>query len=181
MSASAQRGDSRGWSPDRLIHRQTYIDLIRSYLADYGSQRNLARALGLSEPYVSYLLEPARRSHGLRHEHWSVQLSAAGYQVAETFTYVKTPSEARAHQIAALLGRDRDRREALIEEVRQARRAHLPPQFGQPISASQASAALRVIGDVHQAALYGTTEAETASSYARVWEQIGRASCRERV
>src|SRR5215469_10389159 len=39
-------GDSRGWSPERLIHRQTYIDLIRAYLADYGTQRDLARALG---------------------------------------------------------------------------------------------------------------------------------------
>lgn len=170
MNVSTWLGDPRGWSPARLIHRQTYIDLVRSYLDDYGSQRQLARALGLSEPYVSYLLEPVRALDGPRDEHWSVQLSAAGYQVAEAFKYVKTPSEARARQIADLLCQDRDRRDALLEEVRQARRADRPPQFRHLISAGQANAALRVIGDVHQGALYGTTEAETASSYARVWE-----------
>jgi hypothetical protein len=170
MNAPARCDDPRGWSPERLIHRQTYIDLIRSYLVDYGSQRNLARALGLSEPYVSYLLEHARRAGTGQHEHWSVLLTAAGYEVAEAFKYVKTPSEARAQQIAGLLGCDRDRREALLAEVRLARRPLNPSQFARPMSASQANAALRVIGDTHQAALYSTAETETASSYARVWD-----------
>lgn len=26
----------RSWDLDRLMHRQTYIDLIRAYLVDYG-------------------------------------------------------------------------------------------------------------------------------------------------
>jgi hypothetical protein len=170
MNSPARRDDPLGWSPERLIHRQTYIDLIRSYLADYGSQRNLARALGLSEPYLSYLLEPVRRADRGQREHWSALLSAAGYEAAEAFKYVKTPSEARAQQIAGLLGCDSDRREALLEEVRLARRARRPPRFAQPMPDSQATAALRVIGDIHQTALYSTAELQTASSYARVWE-----------
>jgi hypothetical protein len=48
------------WDPERLIHRQTYIDLIRAYLRDNGSQHDLAQALGLSEAYASYMLAPLR-------------------------------------------------------------------------------------------------------------------------
>lgn len=57
------------WDPQRLIHRQTYIDLIRAYLRDYGSQHDLARALGLSEAYASYLLAPLRLGDDRRPAH----------------------------------------------------------------------------------------------------------------
>jgi len=40
------------WDPERLIHRQTYIDLIRAYLRDYGSQHDLARALAMDAALI---------------------------------------------------------------------------------------------------------------------------------
>jgi hypothetical protein len=55
----------QNWPPESIFHRQMYIDLIRAYLdliraylPDYGSQRDLARALGISEVYLSLILEP---------------------------------------------------------------------------------------------------------------------------
>jgi hypothetical protein len=87
---------NRSWDPGRLIHRQTYIDLIDAYLADYGTRRDLARALGVSEVYVSYLLKPLSLAAGRPPAHWSGLLSAAGYEVAEALKFAKTPSQARA-------------------------------------------------------------------------------------
>jgi hypothetical protein len=164
--------EARSWDVDRLIHRQTYIDLIRAYLADYGSQHDLACALGLSEAYVSYLLEPLRLASGRRQaEHWSVLLCAAGHEVAEAFKYVKTPSEVRARRIAEQLLTDADRRDVLRYHISLARRRTRPAPESPALSASAARAALEMIGEIHQAALYDPTEPVTASSYARVWEQ----------
>lgn len=157
---------------DRLMHRQTYIDLIRAYLADYGSQRDLACALGLSEAYASYLLEPLRLSSGRRPaEHWSVLLCAAGHEIAEAFKYVKTPAEVRARQIAEQLLTDADRRDVLRYHISLARRRAMPPPDSPGMSASAARAALEMVGEIHQAALYAPAGPVTASSYARVWEQ----------
>lgn len=170
MTDRHRPGDPCGWSPYRLIHRQTYIDLIRAYLVDYGAQRDLARALGLSEPYLSYLLEPVRVPGMRKAEHWSVLLARAGYEITEAFKYVKTPSQARAEQIARLLTSDAERRDILLEHVRLARAANLRAPFTAMLPTGQAQAALRVISDIHQAALYSPAGAETASSYASVWE-----------
>ncbi|MGH3190089.1 MAG: hypothetical protein ACRDOL_23050 [Streptosporangiaceae bacterium] len=154
------------------MHRQTYIDLIRAYLIDYGSQRDLSRALGLSEAYASYLLEPLRLASDRRQaEHWSVPLCAAGYEVAEAFKYVKTPTEVRARQIAEQLLTDGDRRDVLRYHISMARRRALPSLDSPAMSASTARAALEMIGEIHQASLYDPTEQVTASSYARVWEK----------
>jgi hypothetical protein len=162
------------WSQDldQLMHRQTYIDLIRAYLVDYGSQRDLACALGFSEAYASYLLEPLRLANGGGQAgHWSVLLCAAGHEVAEAFKYVKTPAEVRARQIAAQLLTDADRREVLLHHINMARRAARPPPDSPAMSADAARAALEMIGEIHQAALYDQAEPVTASSYARVWAQ----------
>lgn len=160
----------RSWDLDRLMHRQTYIDLIRAYLVDYGSQRDLARALGFSEAYASYLLEPLRLAGGGRPAgHWSV-LCAAGREVAEAFKYVKTPAEVRARQIAEQLLTDADRRDVLQYHINMARRAARSPPDSPAMSAGAARAALDVVGEIHQAALYDPAEPVTADSYVRVWE-----------
>jgi hypothetical protein len=169
-SAVGRRDSPPDWAPERLIHRQTYIDLIRAYLSDYGSQRDLARALGLSEAYVSYLLEPLRLANDRTAAHWSVLLAAAGYEIAETFKYVKTPSQARAARISRLLTSDAERRDVLVEHIRLSRGHAGPAPFARPLQAVHAQAALRVIGEIHQAALYSPAGPETAASYARVWE-----------
>ena len=162
----------RSWDLDRLMHRQTYIDLIRAYLVDYGSQRDLACALGFSEAYASYLLEPLRLTSGGRQSgHWSVLLCAAGHEVAEAFKYVKTPAEVRACQIAEQLLTDADRRDVLLYHINMARRAARPPPDSPAMSAGAARAALEMVGEIHQAALYDPAEPVTASSYARVWAQ----------
>jgi hypothetical protein len=160
----------RSWDLDRLMHRQTYIDLIRAYLVDYGSQRDLACALGFSEAYASYLLEPLRLASGGRQAgHWSVVLCAAGHEVAEAFKYVKTPAEIRARQIAEQLLTDADRRDVLLYHISMARRVARPPPDSPAMSTSTARAALDAVGEIHQVALYDPTEPVTASSYARVW------------
>jgi len=154
------------------MHRQTYIDLIRAYLVDYGSQRDLARALGLSEAYASYLLEPLRLANGPRQaEHWSVLLYAAGHEVAEAFKYVKTPAEVRARQIADQLLTDAARRDVLLYHISMAGRVAKPAPSSPAMSASEARAVLKIVGETHHAALYDPAETVTAASYARVWEQ----------
>jgi hypothetical protein len=164
--------EARSWDLDRLMHRQTYIDLIRAYLADYGSQRDLARALGISEAYASYLLEPVRLRLSRRQDgHWSILLCAAGHEVAEAFKYVKTPAEFRAQQIASQLLTDADRRDVLLYHVSLARRLAPAPADSALLSASDARTMLQTIGETHQAALYGPAEAVTAASYAQVWRQ----------
>jgi hypothetical protein len=162
----------RSWDLDRLMHRQTYIDLIRAYLVDYGSQRDLASALGFSQAYASYLLEPLRLTTGGRQAgHWSVLLCAAGHEVAEAFKYVKTPAEARARQIAEQLLTDADRRDVLLYHINMARRPARPSPDSPRMSASEARAALEMVGEIHQAALYDPAEQVTARSYARVWAE----------
>lgn len=161
------------WDPERLIHRQTYISLVRAYLLDYGSQHDLARALGLSEAYASLLLAPLHLGAS-RHEvvHWSALLLAAGYEVAEAFKLIKTPSLARAQQIADHLCTDAERREVLLHHINLARGSVKPSAPATaPLSASEADAAIRAIGDVHQVALYHSSEASTAASYAQVWRK----------
>jgi hypothetical protein len=164
-------GKARGRDLDRVMHRQTYIDLIRAYLADYGSQRDLARALGFSEAYASYLLEPPRLTGDSREApHWSTVLAAAGYEIAEAFKYVKTPAESRARQIADQLLTDADRREVLLYHVSMARKpAELPPD-PRTMSASEARQALHIVGETHQAALNDPAAPVTAASYRRVWQ-----------
>ncbi len=164
------------WDPERLVHRQIYIDLIRAYLADYGSQRALASALGLSEAYASYLLEPPRLAGGRRDQHWSVLLAESGHEVADAFRFVKTPSEARARQIAGQLASDAERRAVLLHHVRMARRLSGRPGSPltvRPISGDAANEQLRAIADAHQAALDSPVEAVTAAGYALVWRQAG--------
>jgi hypothetical protein len=170
-------GSPGRWDPERLIHRQTYIDLIRAYLLDYGSQHDLSRALGFSEAYASFLLAPLRPSASRRDVvHWSVLL-LAGHEVAEAFRWVKTPSQARARQIADQLCTDTERREVLLFHIDLARMPAKPgAPSSVPLSASEAKAIILTIGDVHQAALYDSSEAVTAASYAQVWRQARAAS-----
>jgi len=161
------------WDPQRLIHRQTYIDLIRAYLLDYGSQRDLARALHMSEAYASYLLDPLRPAVSRRRAaHWSVLLSASGLELAETLRFVKTPSQRRAQQIADQLCTDAERREALLDHINMARRSAEPSSAGSsPISFSEAGVAIEAIGQLHKAALHDSRALVTAAAYAKVWHQ----------
>jgi hypothetical protein len=164
----------RPWDPERLVHRQTYIDLIDAYLVDYGTRRDLARALGVSEAYISYLLKPLRTSIGRPGEHWTTLLAAAGYEVADAFKFAKTPSQARARQIAQTLVSDTDRRDALLFHVSRARTpasrrtASLPP-----LPPDAVRRALGQIGDVHQHALTSPVAVVAAASYAQVWKHTG--------
>lgn len=158
------------WEPERLAHRQTYIDLIKAYLGDYGSQRDLARALGVSEVYISYLLKPVRLAEGHPAAHWSSLLAAAGYEVADAFRFAKTPSQTRARQIAEHLVTDADRRAALLYHVAMARQPVRPAAAGlQPLAGTEVRRALRAVGDIHLDALGNPVESVAAASYARVW------------
>jgi hypothetical protein len=85
-----------------------YVDLVRSYLLDFGSRRSLARALGVKESFVTYLLTPfgARSPHG-------------GLLPA------KTPSQVKAERLVTLLCADVERRAVLLRHITAARE-HAP-------------------------------------------------------
>ena len=158
------------WDPERLIHRQTYIDLIRAYLRDYGSQHDLARALGLSEAYASYVLAPLRLGDDRRQAHWAALLTANGHEVAEAFKFAKTPSLHRAGQIADLLCTDTERREVLLHHIGLARRPPRPPVLGgAPLPDTEARAAINALAELHHSALHDSRPWMTAVTYARVW------------
>ena len=158
------------WDPERLIHRQTYIDLIRAYLRDYGSQHDLARALGLSEAYASYLLAPLRLGDDRRQAHWADLLTARGDEVAEAFKFAKTPSQHRARQIADLLCTDAERREVLLHHIGLARRpSRFPARDGVPLPDPEARAAVNALAELHHSALHDSRPHLTAVTYARVW------------
>lgn len=164
-------GIVRTWDPQRLIHRQTYIDLIRAYLIDYGSQRDLSRALGLSEAYTSYLLTPAGLSARQHDASWSVIMESIGPDAAEAFKFLKTPSQDRAHQIARLLCTDADRRDVLLQHISLARHASRPTAVTNAmISGAEAAEAISTLGDLHQEALHAGEATQTANAYARIWE-----------
>ncbi len=164
-------GQSNRWDPQRLIHRQIYIDLIRAYLLDYGTQRDLARALGMSEAYASYLLAPVR-SATARGGHWSVVLRAAGHDIAEAFRFLKTPSQIRAQQIAGQLCNDAERRDVLLHHIDLARRGGGPAAGAALfIPADEADAAIKEVDELHQLALHATNALVTAESYAQVWDK----------
>ena len=158
------------WDPERLIHRQTYIDLVRAYLRDYGSQHDLARALGLSEAYASYMLAPLRSGDDRRPGHWAELVTADGREVAEAFKFAKTPSADRARQIAGLLCTDADRREVLLHHIGLARRRSRPPVPGSvPLPYAEPRAAINALAELHHSALHDSRPWMTAVTYARVW------------
>jgi hypothetical protein len=163
-------GGPPAWDPERLIHRQTYIDLIRAYLRDYGSQHDLARALGLSEAYASYLLAPLRLGDDRRPAHWADLLAARGGEVAEAFKFAKTPSRHRALQIADLLCTDAERREVLLHHIGLASRpSRFPARDGVPLPDPEARAAVNALAELHHSALHDSRPHMTAVTYARVW------------
>jgi hypothetical protein len=158
------------WDPECLLHRQMYIDLISAYLADYGTRRDLARALGVSEAFLSYLLQSPRLTGRPPPAHWTVLMAAAGCEVADALRFAKTPSQVRASQIADRLVSDDARREILLYHVSRARgRAKPDPPQPQRMSPETATRSLQLVGDVHQDALHHSAEAVAADSYARVW------------
>ncbi|MFC6087571.1 hypothetical protein [Sphaerisporangium aureirubrum] len=150
---------------DRVVHRQTYIDLIRAYLRDYGSQRRLARALGMSDAYLSYLLEPLHGGGG----HWSAALTAPAREVAEAFKFAKTPSERRAREIADTLCDDADRRDALLEHIELARATAVPRRPAALLAGHDVAAAVARAGDLHHRALTVRDGEATRVAYGQVW------------
>jgi len=170
-------GRPPAWDPQRLIHRQTYIDLIRAYLRDYGSQHDLARALGLSEAYASYLLAPLRLDDDRRAAHWADLLTARGDEVAEAFKFAKTPSQHRARQIADLLCPDAERREVLLHHIGLARRqSRFPGRDGVRLPDPEVRAAINALAELHHSALHELRPDMTAVTYARVWHDAGSLS-----
>src|SRR5690349_11104130 len=95
-----------------------YVDLVRAYLHDYGSQAQLAQAMGVTEAYLSYLLAPV----GGR-GYWGQVLQRPAGSVGDERRFDKTPSLRRAGQIADEVGLVGERREVLLDHIRLARRA----------------------------------------------------------
>jgi transcriptional regulator with XRE-family HTH domain len=159
----------------RALHRQMYVDLIRAYLRDYGSQRDLARALGITEAYVSFLLEPFRAVEAKRRSlHWASSLRVTDYEIVEAFKFLKTPSEERAEQIADQLCTDVERRDVLLYHINLARRPSIQAREKITIPADQAQSILTTIGDIHQVALFDPDASVNRDAYSDVWDRAAR-------
>jgi hypothetical protein len=156
----------------RALHRQMYVDLIRAYLRDYGSQRDLARALGITEAYLSFLLEPLRVAGATRRSlHWASVLTIPDYEVVDAFKFLKTPSEERADQIADQLCTDMERRDVLLYHINLARRPSLEVRENMTIPADHAQSVLTAIGNIHQVALFHPDTLANRDAYSDVWDR----------
>lgn len=149
---------------------QMYVDLIRVYLRDYGSQKDLARALGLTEAYLSFLVEPLRTTGTQRQDlHWAEMLTKNDLEIAEAFRFLKTPSEERASQLAAELCTEPERREVLQYHIAMARASARDHEPTAGMSLDDARSALAITSHVHGVALGSPDAIANRSAYAQVW------------
>lgn len=148
-----------------------YIDLVRAYLREYGKQSGLARAIGVTEAYLSFLLEPFHPYQQRRqHAYWDLAIDMPPHGIVETLKYLKTPSPHRAKQLAELLCTQPEQYAFLLHHLDLARRRH--PPSAQPstrLCRDEIEEALRKIGNLHAVALHGTEPHDTHMAYAHVW------------
>jgi hypothetical protein len=166
------------WPSYRALHRQMYVDLLRAYLLQYGSQRALATALGFSDAYLSLLLEPLRSpSDGSRKlAYWAAAARRPPYEVAEALRALKNPSLDRAKQLADHLCSDEERREVLLYHINQASRSWPSTSRAEKrLSAEEAQQVTLSLGAMHHAALHSSDPNAARTGYAQVWES-GRAA-----
>jgi hypothetical protein len=152
----------------RSFHRQMYVDLIRAYLLDYGSRRDLARALGVKEPFITYILAPSAAAESPGNP---------GRRAARP--PVKTPSTRRAEHIASLLCSDAERRDVLLHHIGQARSGL--PATGLWLAAPSPARlveALRVVEDLHAVATNAADPAAARQAYHELWRRGQRALAR---
>jgi hypothetical protein len=149
-----------------------YVDLIRAYLHDYGSQAVLARAIGVTEAYLSYLLTPVgSRVCG----YWGQVLQRPPGQVGDERRFDKTPSQQRAAQIADEMGVAGDRREVLLNHIRLARYATINGSAVGRYDPTMADSVIETIGVVHARALRHPDPVQTRRAYGDVWLVAGQA------
>ena len=154
----------------RVFHRQMYVDLIRSYLQDYGSQRDLARALRLSEAYVSFLLEPLRVPGAPRPRlYWASALTAPDFEIFEAFRFLKTPSEDRARQLASVLCTESDRCDALLYHISMAQASSQQHESIRSMPGDEARDKLALTGHAHQIVQRSPDVGASKSAHAQVW------------
>jgi predicted transcriptional regulator len=150
-----------------------YIDLARAYLADYGSQSELARALGISNAALSYILKPwDPMGTGRRYEPWGGSSELLVEDVSNALKQLKVPSNLRARQISQELCSDSERREALTHHMELARDRD-PATFGgleDPLAPDETAEVIRVIGEIHAVALQGFGAQDARVAYSQVWE-----------
>ena len=152
------------------FHRQMYVDLLCAYIIEYGSRRDVARALGVTEPFVTYLLTPG-----------DARGPTGGPRP------LKTPSGARADQLAALLCADGERRAVLLRHIAGARRGSAPaPAWSEAREAGQGHChgachssddPFPLLEKLHAAATFGASHAQARTAYAVLWRQ-GHAALR---
>ncbi|MBV6702755.1 hypothetical protein KV557_37620 [Kitasatospora aureofaciens] len=160
------------WPQLRIFHRQMYVDLVRAYLVDYGTQEDLARALNLSAPYVSYILKPLEGDleGGRAFAYWEDVDDATLLDINEALKYLKTPAKVRAEQIADSLCSDSERREVLLEHMRLAAARHPPGGVAvNPLGREELEATIKAIGQLHSVALSSLDPGDTKRAYSQVW------------
>jgi hypothetical protein len=161
----------------RMLHRQMYIDLIRAHLREEGTQAELARALGVTEAYLSFAMEPVRplptrtaKAPVRRHEAVWVDIADLPLaHVREELKVLKTPSAERARQIATYLALTDEPRDRLLSHADMARGGDFAASPLQPLGSAELRPALRTVGDAHQLGLYSTNADDARRAYGRVW------------
>jgi hypothetical protein len=150
-----------------------YIDLLRAYLLQYGSQRALARALGVSDAYLSLLLEPLRLPGGGSRKlaYWADAARWPRHDLAEALRALKSPSLDRARQLVDRLCSDEERREVLLYHVSQASASLRPTKRAEMgLSAEEGQQITLMLGAMHHAALHSSDANAARSGYAQVWD-----------
>lgn len=141
------------WRPGPEWHQRISADVLRSYLRRRGwSQRDLARALGVSEVHVSHIFNPEPRP-----------------RVARLI------APRREGQLFDLLEIDPEGREVLRDHLARARRGRRQPEpEGSWLDRPAVEAALASLRDLHGVASYSPDAAAAGRAYLRLWEAAGQ-------
>jgi hypothetical protein len=154
-----------------------YIDLVRAYLLRYGTQSKLARVLGVTEAYLSFLLEPFRPyGQGRRDAYWAVVLDTPPHEIIETLKFLKAPSPDRATQLAEHLCSEVEEQALLLYHVA-CSRSRYPPhaQASTCLQSDEVVEEITAIGKLHAVALHGVEPTATNTAYLQVWNAALRA------
>jgi hypothetical protein len=133
---------------EEQAHRVAYTALLRSVLKEPGSKERLARAAGISQQYLSYLLNPAD---------------------GRTLTF-RIPSPRVANQIAGALPADRALREDVRQHMHLASQRQLSRVRAMPaqLSGGELQAQVDELGAAHHHATFLAGPGEARAGYRAV-------------
>lgn len=162
----------REWSPDRIYHRQMYVDLVRAYLREFGSQRELARVTGLHEVSLSRWLEPTRLETYRRSDmYWGDLITSPIDSFAKGTTDVQMISLVRIKAMVGALTSDEDRQSTLLWHIERERERLMSRGDDGWQTEDDMKAAMSRLGHRHGEALSSSDSRLVAAAFADVWAE----------